>query len=154
MPPTDQNEKAERGYPSLPEVAVGAVVFHANRVLLVRRGQAPADGQWAIPGGRVELGEALARAAEREIREETGILVAAGEPIYVFDVIERDAAGRIRFHYVIVDLAARYMGGNLRSGDDAREARWVAADELRHLDVSPPTRHLLASRFDFGGSDG
>ena len=80
--------------------------------------------------------------------------MAAGEPIYVFDVIERDAAGRIRFHYVIVDLAARYVGGSLRSGDDAREARWVAADELRHLNVSPPTRHLLASRFNFGESEG
>lgn len=154
MSPTDEKEMAERGYPSLPQVAVGAVVFNANRVLLVRRGQAPAEGQWAIPGGRVELGESLARAAEREIREETGILVAAGEPLYVFDVIDRDAVGKIRFHYVIVDLAAHFLGGNLRSGDDAREARWVAADELRHLDVSPPTRHLLASRFSFGESDG
>ena len=150
LPPTDKKEIAARAYPVLPEVAVGAVVFHENRVLLVRRGQAPAEGQWAIPGGRVELGESLAKAAEREIFEETGIRVAAGEPVYVFDVIDRDAAGQIRFHYVIVDLAARYLGGSLRSGDDAHEARWVGADELHDLDVSPPTRHLLKRRFDFG----
>ena len=150
MFPTDENDTAVHGYPALPQVAVGAVVFHENRVLLVRRGKAPAIGQWAIPGGRVELGESLARAAEREIEEETGLLVAAGDPIYVFDMIDRDASGRIRFHYVIVDLVARYLGGSLRHGDDAREARWVAADELADLDVSPPTRHLLTSRFDFG----
>jgi ADP-ribose pyrophosphatase len=141
---------ASRRYPDTPRVAVGAVVWHENRVLLVRRGQAPADGQWAIPGGRVELGESLARAAEREIREETGIRIAAGEPIYVFDLIEHDAAGKVRFHYVIVDLTARYLGGNLCHGDDALEARWVKADELLDMDVSPPTRHLLATRFNFG----
>ena len=150
MCPTDENDTAAHGYPALPQVAVGAVVFHENRVLLVRRGKAPAIGQWAIPGGRVELGESLARAAEREIEEETGLLVAAGDPIYVFDIIDRDASGRIRFHYVIVDLMARYLGGRLRHGDDACEARWVAADELPDLEVSRPTRHLLASRFDFG----
>ena len=150
MFPTEEEQTSDHDYPSLPQVAVGAVVFHDNRVLLVRRGKAPADGQWAIPGGRVELGESLAQAAEREIQEETGLLVAAGDPIYVFDIIDRDAAGRIRFHYVIVDLAARYLGGSLRHGDDAREARWVAAHELPDLEVSPPTRHLLTSRFDFG----
>jgi ADP-ribose pyrophosphatase len=131
-------------------VAVGAVVFHENRVLLVRRGQAPSDGRWAIPGGSVELGETLTQAAEREIREETGILIAAQEPIYVFDMVERDTANRVRFHYVIVDLAARYLGGDLRAGDDAAEARWVSAEEIKRLVVSLPTRRLLARHYNFG----
>ena len=148
----NQSNGAGRGYPDAPRVAVGAVVFHENRVLLVRRGQAPSDGLWAIPGGGVELGETLAQAAEREIREETGILVAAEEPIYVFDMVERDRAGQVRFHYVIVDLAARYLGGELHAGDDASEARWVSAAEMKHLVVSPPTRRLLARHYAFGAS--
>ncbi len=139
-----------RGYPDVPRVAVGAVVFHADRVLLVRRGKPPADGLWAIPGGTVELGETLAQAAEREIREETGIRITALEPIYVFDMVERDAAGRVRYHYVIVDLASHYRGGELQAGDDAAEARWVSADDMKDLKVSAPTRELLARRYAFG----
>ena len=142
--------EALRGYPDVPRVAVGAVVFCDNRVLLVRRGRPPADGQWAIPGGAVELGESLALAAEREIREETGIRIAAQEPICVFDMIERDPDGRVRFHYVIVDLAARYLGGELHAGDDAAEARWVGAGEMKGLKISPPTRQLLARQYAFG----
>ena len=146
----NKRHTAARGYPDVPRVAVGAVVFHENRVLLIRRGQAPSDGQWAIPGGVVELGETLAQAAEREIREETGIQIAAQEPIYVFDVVERDPTDKVRYHYVIVDLAARYLGGELHAGDDAAEARWVSADEMKRLTVSPPTRQLLARHYAFG----
>jgi ADP-ribose pyrophosphatase len=146
----DKDSVVPRGYPHSPRVAVGAVVWHAERVLLVRRGKAPADGQWAIPGGCVELGESLPQAAEREILEETGIRIAAGEPVYVFDMIERDETGTVRFHYVIVDLAARYLGGRVRAGDDACEARWVSASELKDLNVSPPTRQLLTRQLALG----
>lgn len=137
-------------YPSVPRVAVGAIVFMDRRVLLVRRRNAPALGQWAIPGGRVMLGESLQQAAEREILEETGICIAAGEPAYVFDVVERDDVGRIRYHYVIVDLDATYQCGDLCPGDDALEARWVAEHEMVGLDVSPPTRQLLGRQYHFG----
>jgi len=137
-------------YPDRPRVAVGAVVFKDGRILLVRRGRAPAKGLWAIPGGSMELGESLQAAAEREILEETGIKIRAGEPILTFDVIERDEDGRIRYHYVIVDMIAEYIGGVLRPGDDAAEARWVSADALNRLDVSSRTRKLLKERFGFG----
>lgn len=137
-------------YPQAPCVAVGAVVFKDDRVLLVRRGKAPARGQWAIPGGSVTLGESLQEAAEREIFEETGIRIAGGDPAYVFDVVDRDDDGRVRFHYVIVDLDATYRGGELSPGDDALEACWVAAHELEDLDVSHPTRELLSRQYDFG----
>ena len=145
------NEAKARGrYPDHPRVAVGAVVFKDDRVLLVRRGKAPAMGQWAIPGGSVRLGETLQAAAEREIREETGIRIVAGKPIYTFDVVDRDAENRIRYHYVIIDFEGTYQGGALRAGDDALEARWVAADELKGLAVSRPTRQLLRRRYGFG----
>lgn len=137
-------------YPDAPRVAVGAVVFRDDRVLLVQRGSAPARSQWAIPGGRVELGETLQKAAEREVFEETGIRIRAGKPVFVFDTVVPDDGGRIRFHYVIVDLEAEYLEGRLRRGDDAADVRWVAADELDRLPVNPTTRQLLKDHYAFG----
>ena len=145
----DQQSPTGR-YPQAPCVAVGAIVFKEDHVLLVRRGKAPSRGQWAIPGGSVTLGESLQEAAEREIFEETGIRITAGKPAYVFDVVDRDDDGKIRYHYVIVDLDATYRGGELSPGDDALQARWVAARELAGLDVSRPTRELLSRQYDFG----
>ena len=137
-------------YPDTPRPAVGAVVFKDDAVLLVRRGNPPACGMWAIPGGRIRLGETLQAAAEREILEETGVVVRAGDPVFVFDSVERDASGRVRFHYVIVDLAAEYLRGEPTAGDDAADARWVTRDDLARLPVNPVTRRLLAETYDFG----
>ena len=134
---------ANREYPDSPRVGVGAVVLRDGRVLLVRRGVAPALGLWAIPGGGLELGESLREAAEREIREETGITIRAGEPVFTCDVCHRDSDGRVRFHYVIVDLAAEYVSGEIASGDDALEARWVSPAELGALSATKSTLKLL-----------
>ena len=137
-------------YPQSPRVAVGAFVFKDDRIVLVQRGQSPAKGLWAIPGGSMELGETLQEAAEREIREETGLVIKAREPVFTFDVIERDDTDRIRYHYVIVDMLAEYVSGTLQPGDDARDARWVSAREMGRLEVSRRTREVLAKQFDFG----
>ena len=137
-------------YPDQPRVAVGAIVFKDNKVLLVRRGKPPARDLWAIPGGSVEICETLQRAAEREIFEETGITIQALEPVFTFDYIELDEFGCARFHYVIIDLTAEYVGGEPRAGDDAAEARWVSSQEMATLKVSSKTRQLLKERFDFG----
>jgi len=129
---------------------VGAVVFNEDKVLLVLRGKPPAEKQWSIPGGCVELGETLQEAAEREITEETGIVIQAKKPIYTFDVIERDKDGKIRFHYVIVDLAADYVSGELKAGDDAVDVSWVSNKDLNSRNVSDATRKLLAQCYGFG----
>jgi ADP-ribose pyrophosphatase len=136
-------------YPNRPRVAAGAVVFKENAVLLVQRGHPPAEGTWAIPGGSVLVGETLQQAAEREILEETGVVIRAAEPVYAFDVIERDEGGRVRFHYVIVDLAAEYVEGTPCGASDAADARWVSAAELPRLKVSRYTRALLRERYNF-----
>jgi ADP-ribose pyrophosphatase len=137
-------------YPNSPQVAVGAIVFKEDKVLLVLRGKPPAENLWSIPGGSVELGETLQEAAEREIREEAGITIRALEPVYTFDVLERDDKGNVRFHYVIVDLIADYISGELRPGDDAIDVRWFSTGDVNKLKVSEATRKLLKERFGFG----
>lgn len=141
--------REKREYPSLPVVAVGAVVIHDGKLLMVRRGLPPAAGLWSIPGGRVELGETLKEAVEREILEETGLVVRAQEPVFSFEIIDRSAEGKVRFHYVIIDLAADLAGGVLQNqgGDDAREARWVSGGEIASLKMSEMTKELLRKKF-------
>ncbi len=142
--------KPENSYPDHPCVTVGAIVFKNDKVLLVRRAKGPSEDLWAIPGGKVRLGESLEKAAEKEIKEETGITIRAREPVYTFDHIETDGNNRIRFHYVIVDLSAEYVSGKPRPGDDVLEARWISSAALKGLYVSKKTLEVLAQLFNFG----
>jgi 8-oxo-dGTP diphosphatase len=132
-----------------PVVAVGAVIFKDDSVLLVRRKNAPAKDFWAIPGGKIKPGERLQEAAEREILEETGLIVKAADPVFSFDVIERDKTGEIQFHYVIIDLIAHYLSGQIKAADDAVEARWITRQDLSSLSINEKTRLLLKEKFDF-----
>lgn len=116
--------------------AVGGVVLDGDRVLLVKRALPPRQGEWSLPGGRLELGESLADGVRREIREETGLEVEVGPVVEVFDRVHRDEAGRIRYHFVIVDFLCRASEGELRAGDDAAEVRWVARGEVAALGVN------------------
>ena len=134
---------AKREYPDYPRIGVGAVVFREGRVLLVRRGVPPSQGLWAIPGGALELGETLRQGAEREILEETGITILAGELVFTGEMMEQDVDGRIRFHYVIIDFAANYVSGEVNGSDDASEARWVTPAELADLPATKTTMMLL-----------
>lgn len=134
-------------YPDAPRVAVGAVVIHENKVLLVLRGKAPAKDYWAIPGGSVKLGESLQAAAEREVLEETGLHIKAGEIIYAFDAIQHDEAGRVEYHYVILDLVASIIDPAEVPipADDARDVQWFELSKLAEVDVpiSAATQTLL-----------
>ncbi len=142
-----------REYPDQPQLAAAVVVFHRDKVLMVERAAAPSEKEWAIPGGCVELGETLAEAVEREVLEETGVRVRAGKPVHVFDSVVRDREGRVRFHYLIVDLLGEYLGGEPHAGDDALQAAWLSRQDLGRLEVSPASAALLASKFDFTARD-
>jgi len=138
-------------YPDAPRVAIGALVFHDGRLLVVERGKAPAEGVWALPGGSVELGETLAQATEREVLEETAVVVRAGGVVHAFDAVVRDDDGRVRFHYVIVDLACEYVGGEAVAGGDARDARFVTREQFAALRSSRATVDLLRRITSFLG---
>ena len=114
-----------------------------HRVLLVKRNKEPSKGQWAIPGGSVKLGETLRAAVEREIQEESGLIVKARDPVYTFDVIERDGEGQIRLHYVSIDFTADLVGGDLLASDDADDARWFSPEEIESARVNENTKRFL-----------
>jgi ADP-ribose pyrophosphatase len=130
-------------YPDSPRVAIGGVVFKDGGVLLVRRGKPPAHGEWAIPGGSVELGETLKQAVEREIHEETGITVRAGEVCHIFDAVKRDDDRRVQFHYVIIDLMAEYVSGEPIPASDVTEAAWLEPGDLTGRPINATTLELL-----------
>ncbi len=120
---------------------MGAVAVHEGRLLLVRRGREPARGRWSLPGGRVEWGETLRAAVEREVAEETGLVAVCGELI---GWVERlDAA----HHFVILDFGVSIVGDTRpRAGDDASDARWVTPAELHSLPLVEGLVEFLVSR--------
>ncbi|MFA6411753.1 MAG: NUDIX hydrolase [Syntrophales bacterium] len=137
---------SRREYPQKPIVGVGAIVIKEGKVLLVKRAAAPSRGLWAIPGGSLELGETLQRGAEREILEETGIRIRAGAPVYTFDFLEYDTKNKLQYHFVIVDMEAEYVAGEVQAADDALDARWVSPEDLRSMSVSGNTLKILRER--------
>ncbi len=127
-----------------PVIGVGAVVLHDEKVLLVKRANPPNQFQWAIPGGKVHYGETLQQAVEREVREEAGIIIKAGKPIFGFDHIEQDNSGNIQCHYVIIDVRAEYISGDIAAGSDASEVKWFTQQDLFSIDnLNVTTRQLL-----------
>ncbi len=164
--------RVRRRFPDAPVVAVGAVVLDENRVLLVRRGQEPLKGEWSIPGGGLELGETLEAAVCREVLEETGLQVRVAGLVEVLDKIvmeeeprqnfaglngvgepaqavmgDRREAGRVVYHYVLIDYLCVSEGGTLRSGSDASEARWVTLEDAELYRLAPVTAAVIAKAF-------
>ncbi|MGD9967113.1 MAG: NUDIX hydrolase [Hyphomonadaceae bacterium] len=120
-----------------PIAAAGVVCLRGDDVLLIRRGAPPLEGQWSLPGGRIERGERAADAALRELREETGCSAELTGLIDVVDAIWPDR------HYLLIDFAARWTGGEPRAGDDASAARFFAPAELAALDLWSETRRVI-----------
>lgn len=132
-----------RAYPERPLVGVGVVVCKGDQVLLVRRAKAPRRGQWSLPGGAQKLGETVRQAAIREVREETGLEVALTTLLDAVDSISRDAAGRVHYHYTLVDFAAEWRAGEPTAGGDAAEARWVARGDLDRYELWEETVRVI-----------
>ena len=120
---------------------VGVICFRGDRVLLIRRGQAPRAGEWSLPGGRIEPGETQARAALRELREETGVRAALGPKVATIDA---DFEG---FSYRLHDYAARWLEGEPEAGDDAAEARFVAVADIGALGMWDETERVIRDAF-------
>jgi mutator protein MutT len=138
----------KREYPDTPLVGVGEIIIEDGRVLLVKRGHAPLQGKWSIPGGVLEVGETLRKAVVREAHEETGLTIEPGELLGVFERVVPDEQGRMRYHYVLIDFLCRRVAGELIPADDAEEARWFRRDELGGLELARETEEVILTGFE------
>ena len=133
-----------REYPPAPLVAVAAVVLDdAGRSLMVERGRPPSQGMWALPGGLLDLGEPVRAGVAREVREETGAEIDIVELVDLFEPIHRDATGRIRYHYVVIDFWAYFRGGDVAAADDVDDVAWVPLARLEDLPMEEATRRVV-----------
>ena len=133
----------KREYPEAPIVSVALIVRRDSRALIVQRGTQPNKGRWTIPGGAVDVGEHLRDTGRREVREECGIDVTVGDLAGVFEAIVPDGAGRVHYHYVIIDYLAEYVSGDLTPASDIVDARWVTLEQLGEYDITERARHVL-----------
>jgi 8-oxo-dGTP diphosphatase len=138
----------KREYPETPCVGVGSIIIEDGRALLVKRQHPPLAGEWSIPGGVLEVGETLREAAAREAREETGLTVEPLDLLGVFDRVLKDPAGRIQYHYVLIDFLCRRIGGETLAGTDAAEVRWFYSNELESLHLSADTAEVIKLGFE------
>jgi 8-oxo-dGTP diphosphatase len=125
-----------------PRLGVGVLVFWRERFLLIQRGQEPLRGRWTLPGGKVEKGETLLHALERELLEECAIRADHYVFLDYFEFIDND---NIEFshHYVVLDFIAEYASGELQARSDIDSAGWFLWDDLNYLDTTPATREIV-----------
>jgi mutator protein MutT len=121
-----------------PLVGVGVAVIDHGRILLVRRANDPGRGLWAVPGGKVDIGERLTEAAAREVREETGLLVEIGELVWAGEHISD------QMHIVLIDFLGTLIGGDLAAGDDADRAEWVPLERVGDYPLTETMYDLVA----------
>jgi ADP-ribose pyrophosphatase YjhB (NUDIX family) len=113
-------------------------------VVLIKRRYEPLAGQWSLPGGVLEVGETLDAAIAREVLEETGLRVAVGPVIEVFDRIMLDASRRVQYHFVLIDYLCRLSGGRLEPGTDAAAAVIADPAQLDAFELTEKTRDVIA----------
>ena len=119
-----------------PISATIAVLIRDNQVLLVRRANPPDAGLWGFPGGKGDHGETLCGAATRELTEETGVVAAPLCVSTALDAFDRDAAGTLHRHFILIAVLFRWLAGEPVAGDDALEARWVDLGVLKENELA------------------
>src|SRR3982074_1562568 len=144
---------SSRKYPARALVGVGGVVIDNGRALLIRRASEPLRGEWSIPGGMLELGEALEEGVARELLEETGLTVRVIELIEVFDRIYLESTAGTngkkgpRFHYVIVDYLCERVAGEAAPGSDVTDVAFASEEELGKYKLTETATRILRKAF-------
>lgn len=133
-----------------PVPTVDAIIYEDGSIVLIRRGQEPFKGKWALPGGFVEYGETVEQAAIREMKEETNLDVMLIGLLGVYSAPDRDP----RKHTISTVFVAEPIQGELREGDDASEAAWFSLETLDlsslAFDHSQIVRDMIARTEDHG----
>jgi 8-oxo-dGTP diphosphatase len=100
-----------------------------------------------MPGGKINLGEPISNALQREVMEEVGLEVAVEEMV---DVFEHVTPGEDNYHFVILYYRCRPLSCDIsHNRHEVAEARWVPAKELLHYSMPDGTRFILGKVFPF-----
>ncbi len=144
----DTEESNRREYPRRPIASLAACVFKGDKILLIKRATPPSKGLWSVPGGVIELGETFEETAKREVYEECGIEIEAGEIFTVENFKVLDEEKRIQFHYIITYLIAYHTGGEAYPGPEALDVYWATRQELLAIDMNPIVRKNMLDAFE------
>jgi ADP-ribose pyrophosphatase YjhB (NUDIX family) len=128
--------------PSHPQLAVSAAIFRDGKILLVRRARVPAKGFYSLPGGRVEFGETLHAALNREIGEETGLKVDIVGLAGWREVVPGERGSG---HYLIMSFAARWVSGEVVLNDELDDFKWLAPNDLGDLKITGGLQEVIQS---------
>jgi len=124
---------------------VAVIVNDDQEVLLTKRNIPPFQGEWVMPGGKIDLGEPIIKAIEREVMEEVGLQV---EVVDLLDVFEHVTPGDENYHFIILYYRCRPLFCDIRHNqDEVEEARWVAQQDLAALKMPEGTRFILGKVF-------
>ena len=122
-------------------------------VVKVRRGYArnyllPRKMAYEVtPAALRQLNMLKQKRAEREAREETGLVVKAGEVLEVLDRIIPGEGGRAQYHYVLIDFLCHVTGGELLAGGDAADVAWASQDDLEKFNLEKPALQVIQKGF-------
>jgi 8-oxo-dGTP diphosphatase len=119
--------------PTHPQLAVSAAIFRNDNILLVRRARSPAKGFYSLPGGRVEFGETLHAALNREVDEETALKIEIVGLAGWREVVPGTSGGG---HYLIMSFAARWVSGEVVLNDELDDFKWLAPDSIGDLKLT------------------
>ncbi|MFW9877902.1 MAG: NUDIX hydrolase [Candidatus Thorarchaeota archaeon] len=136
-----------RKYPIRPHVGVGVLLVRGHTLLLIKRKYDPDAGFWSIPGGHLDLGEKVEKAAEREAYEETGFKVKVTKLAGIIDKIMYDDNGKIEYHYVLLNFFVEQVDGRIKdppnAQDDALDARFVPFEQIKSYQLTDSLIELL-----------
>jgi 8-oxo-dGTP diphosphatase len=129
--------------PARPQLAVSAAIFRDDKILLVRRARFPAKGVYTFPGGRVEFGESLHTAVQREVDEETGLKIEiAGLAGWREALPAASGAGG---HYLIMSFAARWLANEVALNEELDDFKWLSPDALDGLTMTDGLPEIIES---------
>lgn len=134
---------SNREYPARPILGVAGVMFLGDSIVIAKRGQEPAKGQWSLPGGVVELGESLEGAVKREFLEEVSVRVSVCGLIHIVEKVFYDAHKRVRYHYVIAEYWGEVREGRPTASSDVSEVRLVRPETLSRLGVHADVEKIV-----------
>jgi len=137
---------SDRRYPIHPIPGVGAIVVGSKGVLLARRDKPPGTGLWSIPGGGVELGETQIESVMREVKEETGVECSVLELVNTFDLVTKDNAGMIEYHFLLNHYIAKAVTEKTQPENADGEVGWFHPDSLPCDMASPKIETLISSQ--------